>query len=176
MTFITTTPTTVIPTNGSFILDELYDMRVVQVGGTASYSTHEYYGSAPTYLYIKCVDEAGKIQYAQIGIPTHRKVIIEETAHSCSIDETGQLKTKFFDCQLTLCGAGTEYANETNYLEQVPHFCLMEKVRLTFSWDKDNGVTTYPDVEVIKSYFFPYVKLVDKPEPHVMYFTSVIEE
>lgn len=170
--FHTHKPTTIIPTNGSFILDEMYDMRVTQIGGTEGYSaggSQAVIDSLNTYLYIKCSDANEQVKYAKITISVHDKVIIDDGLSSSTVDKDNNLIYKSINNFLRLCPATTPYVCP---LQHDSEFSNIESISLSYVFE-NNALVLMPTFEQIKEYF-KWAELVDKPLPHAMYFSERI--
>lgn len=85
-------PQHIVPTLGSFVLDELYVGHCVQVGGTMGYFANPTLG---TDVYIKTADETGKITYLKFTIMPREKVIFDVIMTQTSPNADGSLFTDF---------------------------------------------------------------------------------
>jgi len=85
-------PQHIVPTLGSFVLDELYVGHCVQVGGTMGYFANPTLG---TDVYIKTADETGKMTYLKFTIMPREKVIFDVIMTQTSPNADGSLFTDF---------------------------------------------------------------------------------
>lgn len=155
-------PETIIPTGGSFVLDELYYGQCVQVGGARNSLLDPKYNY--TNLFIKSVNDSGQIEFVKVAINVSQKIIIDVGMHNFEIDENNEVKESMFDAWFSLLDIDEPYLGSDNTKRDPVLITSLQYSNGQFIADRTQQVLT----NLSQIGFYPsQIEIVDKPRPKI---------
>ncbi|WP_392563979.1 hypothetical protein RHO13_12445 [Orbus wheelerorum] len=183
-------PANIIATNSMFILNEHYDGKTIQVGGTipfpdtpeASFNDGRY----NTYLYLKTFEEDGqgnyngKNKYVKIVIKPTQKVFISEYGKSLMrVNDMGEITSKDTACTISIVNVNDFSMNDefcdqsyNKRLLRTVYSCYFYKER-GFYGDSASYIMRAFNDKAIKDF---NIEVVDDIDLHILYMAEHYKE